>query len=146
VLFDPLGLGPTEWSNGLQGEAAAASGLRMRAPDLLRIGQMVLTAGSWRGKQIVPQAWLQQSITPAVTIEGNYRYGWHWYLGEIAIGASSRAERLISGVGWGGQRLFLVPALDLVVAMNAGNYRKPGLEQRRVANVVLNELVLPAIV
>jgi CubicO group peptidase (beta-lactamase class C family) len=146
VLFDPLGLGPTEWSNGLQGEAAAASGLRMRAPDLLRIGQMVLTAGSWRGKQIVPQAWLQQSITPAVTIEGNYRYGWHWYLGEIAIGAPSRAERLISGVGWGGQRLFLVPALDLVVAMNAGNYRKPGLEQRRVANVVLNELVLPAIV
>jgi CubicO group peptidase (beta-lactamase class C family) len=146
ALFDPLGLGPTEWSNGLQGEAAAASGLRMRAPDLVRIGQMVLTGGAWQGRQIVPQAWLQQSTTPAVTIEGNYRYGWHWYLGEIGIGIPSRAERLISGMGWGGQRLFLVPALDLVVAMNAGNYRKPGLEQRSVANAVLNELVLPAIV
>lgn len=145
VLFDPLGLGPTEWSNGLQGEAAAASGLRMRAPDLLRIGQMVLAGGAWQGRQIVPQAWLQQSTSPTVTIEGNYRYGWHWYLGEISAGAPSRAERLISGVGWGGQRLFLVPALDLVVAMNAGNYRKPGQEQRRIANVVLTELVLPAI-
>ena len=68
-----------------------------------------------------------------VTIEGNYRYGWHWYLGEVAIGAQSRAERLSSGAGGGGQRLFLVPALDLVAAMNAGNYRKPGPEQRRIA-------------
>jgi hypothetical protein len=79
-----------------------------------------------------------------VTIEGNYRYGWHWYLGEVAIGAQSRAERLSSGAGGGGQRLFLVPALDLVVAMNAGNYRKPGPEQR-IANAVPTELVLPAI-
>jgi CubicO group peptidase (beta-lactamase class C family) len=143
VLFDPLGLGPTEWSNGLQGEAAAASGLRMRAPDLVRIGQMVLMDGGWQGKEIVPKAWLQKSMVPTVTIEGNIRYGWHWYLGEIAIGSPSRTERLISGVGWGGQRLFLVPALDLVVAMNAGNYRKPGVEQRRIANAVLTELVLP---
>jgi len=29
--------------------------------------------------------------------------------------------------------------------MNAGNYRKPGPEQRRVANSVLTELVLPAV-
>jgi hypothetical protein len=29
--------------------------------------------------------------------------------------------------------------------MNAGNYRKPGIEQRRIANALLYELVLPAI-
>jgi hypothetical protein len=32
-----------------------------------------------------------------------------------------------------------------VVAMNCGNYAKPGLEQRRVADVLLRELVLPAV-
>jgi CubicO group peptidase (beta-lactamase class C family) len=52
---------------------------------------------------------------------------------------------MIFAVGWGGQRLFLVPALDLAVAMNAGNYRKPGLEQRRIANALMSELVLPAV-
>ena len=67
VLFDPMGLGPTEWSNGLQGEAAAASGLRLRPPELLRIGQMVLAGGVWQGRQIVPAAWLKQSTSPAVT-------------------------------------------------------------------------------
>ena len=145
ALFDPLGLGPTEWSSGLQGDAAAASGLRMRAPDLLRVGQMVLAGGAWQGRQVVPQAWLRQSTTPVVNIEDPFRYGWHWYLGDIAVGAPPRTERLIAGVGWSGQRLFLMPALDLVVAMNAGNYRKPGREQRRVAYAVLTELVLPAV-
>jgi hypothetical protein len=38
-----------------------------------------------------------------------------------------------------------MPALDLVVAMNAGNYHMPRPEQRRVANAVLTELVLPAV-
>ena len=145
ALFDPLGLGPTEWSNGLQGEAAAASGLRMRAPDLLRVGQMVLAGGAWQGRQIVPQAWLRQSTTPVVNIEDSFRYGWHWFLGEVPVGAPIRTERLIAGVGWGGQRLFLMPALDLVVAMNAGNYHLPRPEQRRIANAVLTALVLPAI-
>src|SRR5262245_53768055 len=143
VLFDPLGLGPSEWSNGMQGEAAAASGLRLRPPDLLRIGQLVLAGGAWQGKQIVPQAWLRQSTTPSVVIEGPFRYGWHWYLSDLAVGG--RNEQMISGIGWGGQRLFLVPNLDLAVAMNAGNYRKTGLEQRRIANTVLNDLILPAI-
>jgi CubicO group peptidase (beta-lactamase class C family) len=69
ALFDPLGLGPTEWSNGLQGEAHAASGLCMRAPDLLRVGQIVLAGGAWQGRQVVPQACLRQSTTPVVKIE-----------------------------------------------------------------------------
>src|SRR5262245_44016837 len=117
----------------------------MCAPDLMRVGQMVLAGGAWQGRQVVPQARLRQSTTPVVTIEGPFRYGWHWYLGEVPVGALPRTERLIAGIGWGGQRLFMMPALDLVVAMNAGNYRRPGLEQRRVANAVLTELVLPAV-
>jgi CubicO group peptidase (beta-lactamase class C family) len=145
ALFDPLGLGPTEWSIGLQAEANAAAGLRMRAPDLLRVGQMVLAGGAWQGTQVVPQAWLRQSTTPLIAIEDSFRYGWHWFLGDIPVGAPKRTERLIAGTGWGGQRLFLMPALDLVVAMYAGNYHIPRPEQRRIAYAVLTELVLPSI-
>jgi CubicO group peptidase (beta-lactamase class C family) len=142
VLFDPLGLGPVEWSTDAKGEPRAASGGRMRPPDLLRVGQMVLANGAWQGKQIVPAEWLKRSTTPAVTIEGPARYGWHWYLRDAPTGAPPSA-RTISAVGWGGQRLFILPGLDLVVAMNAGNYRRPGTEQRRVADALLTDLVLP---
>ena len=145
VLFDPLGLGPVEWSTDAKGEPRAASGGRMRPPDLLRVGQMVLANGAWQGKQIVPADWLTQSTTPAVTIEGTRRYGWHWYLGELPVGTPRHVEPTISAIGWGGQRLFLVPALDLAVAMNAGNYRLPIMEQGRIGTTLILELVLPAL-
>jgi len=93
------------------------------------------------GKQIVPADWLKRSTTPAVTIEGPARYGWHWYLRDAPTGAPPSA-RTISAVGWGGQRLFILPGLELVVAMNAGNYRRPGMEQSVSPTRLLTELVL----
>lgn len=42
------------------------------------------------------------------------------WLGQSRIGG--RAINWVPGVGWGGQKLYLVPALDLVVAITAGDY------------------------
>ena len=69
ALFDPLGVGPAEWSTDAKGEPRAASGGRMRPPDLLRVGRMVLADGAWQGKQIVPADWLKRSTTPVVAID-----------------------------------------------------------------------------
>jgi CubicO group peptidase (beta-lactamase class C family) len=146
VLFDPLGLGPAEWSADAKGEPRAASGGRMRPQDLLRVGQMVLANGTWQGRQIVPANWLKRSTEPSVTIEGTRRYGWHWYLGELPVGTPRQIEPTISAIGWGGQRMFLVPALDLAVVMNAGNYRLPIMEQARIAAALIFELLLPRLV
>ena len=52
----------------------------------------------------------------------------------------------MGGIGWGGQRLYVFPELDLVVAKNCGNYDKPGTEQRRVNDAIISEIVLPAFV
>src|SRR4051812_20787230 len=46
-LFDPLGIGPTEWNKGFNGEPAPSSGLRMTPCDLARIGQLILNHGQW---------------------------------------------------------------------------------------------------
>jgi CubicO group peptidase (beta-lactamase class C family) len=145
VLFDPLGLGPTGWSTDRTGEPRAASGGRMRAPDLLRVGQMVLAEGAWQGKQIVPVDWLKRSTTPVVTIEGVRKYGWHWYISDLPVGSAGHVARTISAIGWGGQRLFLVPALDLAVAINCGNYARPIMEQGRIVSELLTEVVLPGL-
>ena len=72
-------------------------------------------------------------------------YGWHWYLGGLPVGKPSHIEPTIGAIGWGGQRLFLVPALDLAVAMNAGNYRRPILEQGRIGAALITDLVLPGL-
>jgi CubicO group peptidase (beta-lactamase class C family) len=141
VLFDPMGAGPTEWSHGSDGETRAASGLRLRPRDLLNVGRMVLANGAWQGRQLVPAKWLEQSTTRAVVIDGPFGYGWHWYL----LSPQDGGARTIGAAGWGGQRLYVMPGLDLVVAMNCGNYWKSGMDQRRVTDVLLKELVLPAV-
>jgi CubicO group peptidase (beta-lactamase class C family) len=143
VLFDPMGFGASEWSVGSDGEPRAASGLRLLPHDLLKIGRLVLAGGIWNGQQVVPADWLKRALTPAATIADGRRYGYHWYLGASPTGPSQHSEPWVGGIGWGGQRLYVFPALDLVVAQYCGNYDKPGTEQRRIDDAIITEIVLP---
>jgi CubicO group peptidase (beta-lactamase class C family) len=144
VLFEPLDFGPSEWTVDRIGEPHAASGLRLLPRDTLKIGQLVLADGTWNGRQIVPAGWVKRATRPVVTIEGRGGYGYQWYTGTLSPG-TPRALSWVSGIGWGGQRLFVAPQLQLVIAMNAGNYSLPIMEQGRIANLVLYEAVLPAL-
>ncbi|WP_207484750.1 serine hydrolase domain-containing protein [Arenibaculum pallidiluteum] len=137
-LFGPLGIEDVEWVEGADGEPAAASGLRMRPRDLAKIGQLVLNGGTWDGRRIVSEAWLQASHSPHAEIGGKMRYGYHWWLSALPGG-----ERVIAGFGNGGQRLFIVPGLDLVVVIAAGRYNQP--QEGGLPGVVLNDFVLPGL-
>jgi CubicO group peptidase (beta-lactamase class C family) len=146
ALFEPLHIENTEWRHGVDGEPIAASGLRLTLRDLARIGVMILHGGEWNGRQVVPAPWLAASFAPAVSLPDGRHYGYQWYLSAVPMddGAGGvRRERTIGAIGNGGQRLFLLPRLDLVVAVTAGNYDDPN--QARPPMVVLRDLILPAL-
>lgn len=84
----------------------------------------------------------QPGTRPAQKVAGSY--GYQWYLGVMPSGAFQGAE-WFAGIGWGGQRLFVVPRLDLVVVMNFGNYYLPSLEQSGIGNTLILQAVLPAV-
>jgi CubicO group peptidase (beta-lactamase class C family) len=149
-LFDPLGIGPTEWLTDRTGEPIAASGLRMTPRDLARIGLMMLKRGMWGDRRVVPAEWIDRSTSPMIDVDEIRQYGYHWYLGKFAFTVStgprwnrSRLERFWSAIGYGGQRLFVFPGLDLVVAIAAGNYDMP--DQWVPPTRIIREVVLPAI-
>lgn len=145
VLFEPMEFGPSAWSTDARGEPIAASGLRLLPRDLLKIGQLVLAGGRWQGRQLVPADWIGRITTPSVTIDRNRSYGWQWYMGEVMAARQTEPHHWIGGIGWGGQRLFVLPELDLVVAMNCGNYARDGQEQGRVCLTLLVAVVLPLV-
>jgi CubicO group peptidase (beta-lactamase class C family) len=140
-LFAPLGITDTEWVLGTNGEPAAASGLRMRPRDLARIGQLVLDQGRAGDRQLVPAAWLDASFEPRVPADAELAYGYQWWLWPRERSADGR--RWMAGFGNGGQRLTIMPHLDLVLVVMAGNYNQPDAWQLPVT--ITAEILIPAL-
>jgi CubicO group peptidase (beta-lactamase class C family) len=148
-LFDPLGLGPTEWAVGPDGEPFAASGALMSVRDLSRIGLMMLHGGKVDERAVVPADWVTRCITPVISADETRRYGYQWFVRDIGFGkpkgwALGRLERMWMAQGEGDQRLFVIPALQLVVAITSGNYGKEhqGISPMRI----LREVILGSVV
>jgi CubicO group peptidase (beta-lactamase class C family) len=124
--------------------------LRLTPRDLARVGVMMLKGGMWGDRRVAPAQWIERATTPMVDVDELRQYGYHWYLGKFAFTAAtgprwsrSRLERFWSAIGNGGQRLFVFPGLDLVVAITAGNYDTP--DQWVPPTRVIREVVLSAI-
>ena len=156
ALFDPIGLGKTEWVTSRDswvfrqtgkgdGEPIAASGLRMTPRDLARVGQLVIENGKADGRQVVPAEWLAECFTPRVSVNELQRYGYQWYLGdmEFLTEGKVRLEHWVGGAGNGGQRLYVMPDLDLIIVVTAGNYSQP--DQWLPPIRVVREVVLPSL-
>ena len=150
TLFDRLGVGPTEWLTDHSGAPIAASGLRMTPRGLARIGSMLLNTGMWGGRRVMPAQWIERSTSPMVDVDEIHSYGYLWYSGRFAFTAStgprwerSRLERFWGAFGNGGQRLYVLPGLDLAVAITAGNY--DASDQWVSPARVMREVVLPSI-
>jgi CubicO group peptidase (beta-lactamase class C family) len=137
VLFESLGIHTFEWMAGPDGVASAASGLRLAPRDLARIGELVLARGAWDGDQIVPASWIEAMLRPRLQTDWGASYGYHWYIETMA------GHRLVAAMGNGGQRLFVLPDLDLTAAITAGNYDDP--DQWRTPVTLLEQVILPAI-
>jgi CubicO group peptidase (beta-lactamase class C family) len=142
LLFSRLGIMASDWARGWDGTPSAASGLRLRPRDLARVGQLVLQHGRWEERAVVPSSWLDAALQERVAIDdGNHWcYGYHWYVGRTLD--ELPGQRWIGAFGNGGQQLWIVPGLDLVVVCVFGNYNQT---DQRVAPENLMQVILGAV-
>lgn len=92
---------------------------RLSARDLARFGLLYLRQGQWQGTQIIPQAWIAESIKPYSDASdwGRGGYGMLWW---VALNGRLFPNVEISGnafagTGRAGDYLVIIPDLDLVV-------------------------------
>lgn len=144
-LFDPLGITEVQWVGGTNGEVSSPSGLRMPARELAKIGKMVLNKGVWEGRQVVPASWIEQCLTPHAKVPGErmgpgtqIEYGYQWWI----VNHKSK-HPIFAARGNGGQALMIIPSLDLIVVVMAGNYNSKS--KIDVPNAVINDYILPAL-
>lgn len=138
-LFEPLGIRQFEWVRGSDEVPSAASGLRLTARDLAKIGGMIARSGEYKGMQIVPSDWLEKSLVSAASIQAGFDYGFLWYLSSGPGG-----DRIIIALGNGGQRLTVQPKAGFVVSTLTGRYNDP--EAWRLSLDVLLKFAIPEVV
>jgi CubicO group peptidase (beta-lactamase class C family) len=132
-LFAPLHFGAYCWSRDPQGIIVAQGSLWMRPRDLLKLGLLYLGRGSWHGRALVPAAFVADATRAHLTLpldpasgQGDlYKgYGYQWWTSEEKLGETTLPVFLASGSG--GQKLFVVPSLQLaVVVIRTPNNRGP---------------------
>ena len=127
-LFEPLGIESWEWVGDIYGRPVSFAGLRLRPRDLAKIGRMVLDHGQWRGRQVVPAGWVAASLAEHIPTGDGRQYGYQWWVGR----AEWRGKVIAwsGAIGNGGQRLYVLPELDMAVVITAGEYNSPDIGQK----------------
>ncbi|SEB03181.1 Beta-lactamase [Rubrimonas cliftonensis] len=81
---------------------------------LLRFGEMARLGGVWRGARVLSASWLEASWTPRTRSPfSGHDYGYGWFLAE------AHGARVAYARGYGGQMLYVAPALGLTVVVTS---------------------------
>ncbi len=108
-LWDPLGMKSAEPRFDEAGHWIASSFVFATAQDFARFGLLYLRDGVWAGRRILPEGWVDYARTYTGTDEETgLGYGAHWWLVPSDLG-------IFRCSGYNGQRIIVVPPLDLVV-------------------------------
>ena len=112
-VFLPIGIRSADWKwEHREGFALPYSGCHTTARSLGRIGLLVRHQGKWNDKQIVPAAWLTESIAPSQDLNKSYGYLWWNNTTNKWPGVPKDAY---AALGKWDNNIFVAPGLDLIV-------------------------------
>ena len=136
-LFDAMGIVRFQWRRDRDGNPLAPAGLALRPRDLLKFATMMADGGRWAGVQVVPEAWVVESLAskgPATWRAGpvtDVGYGLLWFTGRL------HGQRVAWAWGYGGQFALLAPELSLAVATAATSPPPSALREQTDAVMTL---------
>jgi CubicO group peptidase (beta-lactamase class C family) len=117
-VLQPIGIENSNWD--LQGGGGnlgphtnAHSGLHLSARDFARLGYLLLRGGVWNGKQIVPRWWIDLATRKSQDL--NPHYGYTFWVNTEGDLWPHVPKDAFAFMGYGTNRCYVVPSLDLVV-------------------------------
>ncbi len=145
TLFDPLGITDYNWEFMPNGSTDTSGHLHLRPRDMLKFGLLFLNGGNWKGEQIISSAWINESTRADGDIPDfsqlQLQYGYLWWCKSWLV--NNKTVNAYFANGNGGQVIFVLPALDLVVVFTGGAYNT-NHTQRLLA--IMESTILPAVV
>jgi hypothetical protein len=110
-IFRPLNITRYHWFTDAGGRYLGGSDLYLTTRDMAKLGYLYLNKGTWNGRVVLSPGWVSESVSPIYDTGTGSGYGYQWWsYPELGIYyASGRHE----------QNIYVVPKLDLVVAITA---------------------------
>ncbi len=146
-LFGPLGCKATRWASDPQGYQIGGSELYLTPREMAKVGILYLREGRWEGQQLIQHEYLEASthtqvITGVSTVVPD-TYGYLWWVSTAGPYASFYA------IGYGGQTIYVIPDLDVVLVTTARWDVPPDLgagpRTFLLAHDLADQYVLPAL-
>jgi CubicO group peptidase (beta-lactamase class C family) len=122
------------WPRDPQGYHLGDGFLKLPARDLAKLGYLYLNDGRWDGTQVVPADHVRASTQPQSDPDTGDHYGYQWWVNDNYGYDTFRAQ------GYGGQLIYVIPKLDLVVVITSD----PNQERNDAGNLVWTTIV-PAV-
>ncbi len=141
-LFTPLGIANVKWKADRDGNNYGGFDLYLSNEDMIKIGELVLNKGKFQDLQLVSEDWIDESTSYQINSDNRStdcnKYGYYWWLGKKSD------IKLIAAFGHGGQFIYVVPELDLVITAScygAVDDSIAGNHFMHIKNAIVDEII-----
>lgn len=140
-LFQPLGITHYKWQFTPQNVANTAGGIQLRSLDFAKYGQLYKNQGSWNGKQILTQEWVEKSLSRQIIISEREYYGYLFWNKTYIVDGKDYEVYYCSGNG--GNKIIIFKNQPIVVVVTATAYNTPyGHKQ---IDKIVQDYLIPAV-
>jgi CubicO group peptidase (beta-lactamase class C family) len=142
-LFKPLGIANYQWEYTPQNVGNTAGGIRLRALDFAKYGQLYKNKGLWNGKQILNEKWVEKSLGKQIkqSLDEGY-YGYLFWNKTYKVNNKEYEVSYCSGNG--GNKVFIFKDIPFVIVITASAYNNPSAHSN--VDKMMMEYILPAII
>lgn len=139
-LLDKIGISNYSWQTNISGLPEAGWRANIMSRDMIKIGNLVLNNGKFKGEQLISSAYLAKATSGIVKptqdwIPKEYRYGYFWYQTFIKVG--DKNYNTAFAWGGGGQRVIVIKELDLTIVISGHDRDDKIMTQ-------ITEIIIPA--
>lgn len=139
-IGDPLGIRIPSWDQDPQGVYFGGNNMRLSPRALIQLGELYRNGGVVDRQRVLPEGWVETSWTPRVRSPwSGDQYGFGWFIRQF------EGTEYYYGRGYGGQMLYVVPTLELTVAITADPTppSQPGSGADRLTTVLEQHVIRP---
>jgi len=116
-FFKPMGIERYKFRTLGTGLTNPIDNMELRSRDMLKLGLLTLNGGVWNGKQLLNKAYIDEATTAHAVVNKTEAYGYFWWVNRINVNGKSCEVKTAFGAG--GQMIYVIPELDLVVVFTA---------------------------